>query len=662
MSSDNSDAPGSDTLERMPERLSVLLPALLLLACSGRMGAPLTDADLPIDADADDAVIGDADDGDGRPVDADPDESDADGDEPTLSSGPTCVFVDEEQARAARAAGDDFFASYVTEVLAHGGVPHVLLDRTELTTRVERCPVLVLAHEIATDEVERAALEQYVRGGGMLVALGGASGLEAILGIDSTTPRAEGYLAVLDDDDLPLPQPPLPLHVFGGSGAAVTEAAPVARWLDEAGDTTEQVALAWRELDAGEAWFVGPDLLRSVVTIQQGRAIHEDGRPAPDGTADVDDGILKTDDGIMLDWVMDRGLVAGEPLFLEPVADLLRELLLRLVLRGHARTDNPLPLLWYWPGELDAVGAISHDSDGNDPELARALLSEVVALDIDTTWCFMRYPQTYPDVLFTQIAAAGGEVALHYDARTGTADTTWSEANFLSQLAWLVEIGGATITTNKNHYLRWEGWTEFYRWMERAGIQADQSKGPSKRGNVGFLYGSCHPFFPIDDAEHDNRLIDVLGVNLFTQDLVHTCSYDVGPALVDRTAEHFGVAHFLFHPAHVHRAGVAEAMANVVEHGRSLGLEWWTIARINAWERARRAVAISEPDRGGFVLGSPEPLADVTVLVVLGSAEDSPLIRVRGSPVEWEPFVVYGVPTARFTVDLVAGATAVTVE
>jgi hypothetical protein len=639
-------------------RFLVLLTAS---ACSGRMGQPPDAGDsTPVDAD------GDADGDDAGAIDADLDDAtDADPDAeiegPVLPSGPVCVFVDEAQGRATRDAGEDFFAPYITEVLSHAGVPHVVLIRAELSGGISRCPVLVLAHETTTSEAELAALDRYVRDGGMLVALGGTSGLGELLGVEAVQPMAEGYIDVLEGDEPLLPPAPLPLHVFGGVGTTVGAAEPAALWLDEAGDPTEQVAVSRRTLDAGEAWLVGPDLVRSVVAIQQGQPIHADGAPAPDGTAAIDDGILKTDDGIVLDWVMDRGLVAGEPLFLEPVADLLRELLLSLVFRGNARVGNPLPVLWYWPGDLDAVGAISHDSDGNDPALARALLAEVESLGIDTTWCFMRYPESYPAELFAEIAAAGGEVAFHYDARTGSADTTWSEANFLSQLAWLVSLSGATVTTNKNHYLRWEGWTDFYRWMESAGLQADQSKGPSKRGNVGFLYGSCHPFFPIDDAAHENRVIDVLGVNLFTQDLVHTCSYEVGPALVDRTAEHFGVAHFLFHPAHVHRAGVADAMRSVVEYGESLGLEWWTIARLNDWERARRRVTFTDLSRDGFVLESPEPLEDATFLVVLGSTADAPEIRVDSNAVEWEPFTVYGAGTARFTVDLPGGRNAVAI-
>jgi hypothetical protein len=314
-----------------------------------------------------------------------------------------------------------------------------------------------------------------------------------------------------------------------------------------------------------------------------------------------------------------------------------------------------MPVLWYWPGELNAVGVLSHDSDGNVAAQAWTLLGQIDALGLDTTWCFMRYPETYPAELFTAIGEAQCEIALHFDARTpDNPETVWSEDRFLSQLDWLEAITGVAVTTNKNHYTRWEGWVEFYRWCERAGLQADQSKGPSKRGNVGFLYGTSHPYFPIDDAEHDNRLIDVLAVNLLSQDLVHTCPYSFGPALIDRAVEHHGVAHFLFHPAHTGRPEIEAAMGDLVSYGSGLGLEWWTVEQVNAWERARRGVAIDEIGETGFSVTSTSRIDDAVLLIPVSAGEG---LHVEGVPVECTPWSVYGVDVLRCTVDIEPGTT-----
>jgi len=89
----------------------------------------------------------------------------------------------------ARSAGVDFFAPYITEVLGHAGMPFIQLGREDLTDEITRCPVLVLSHDTTTDEAERVMMERFVREGGTLIALGGASGLEEVLGVSMAEPR-----------------------------------------------------------------------------------------------------------------------------------------------------------------------------------------------------------------------------------------------------------------------------------------------------------------------------------------------------------------------------------------------------------------------------------------------------------------------------------------
>src|SRR5659263_133019 len=226
----------------------------------------------------------------------------------------------------------------------------------------------------------------------------------------------------------------------------------------------------------GQAWYIAPDLALTVVKIQQGIPVVKDGAPAPDGTALINDSILRTEDGMVLNWTTDRSNISGIPLFLEPMSDQFKEMFLRMILDSYSRNSARLPFVWYWPGDLDAVVVLSHDSDGNKEDKARLLLHNLTKLGVNTTWCFIRYPDLYPLALFSDIANAGGEISLHFDAQTAHIDTKWSEANFRSQLSWLENKTGRNVTTNKNHYARWEGWVDFYRWSEAAGIEADQSK------------------------------------------------------------------------------------------------------------------------------------------------------------------------------------------
>ncbi|HEY8741883.1 MAG TPA: hypothetical protein VIU62_02210, partial [Chloroflexota bacterium] len=238
---------------------------------------------------------------------------------------------------------------------------------------------------------------------------------------------------------------------------------------------------------------------------------------------------------------------------------------------------------------------------------------------------------------------------LHYDAHSPAyPDATFSEASFQAQLRWLRELLPATqITSNKNHYLRWEGWAEPYRWMEAAGITVDQCKGPSKTGNCGFLFGGSHPWLPLEDAAHGSRFRDVLEINLFAQDLIVAAPPELAEPLVLRTRARGGVAHFLFHPAHVAKPGVAEAMSHLITFAQAQGLQWWTGDRIGQWERARRSVRL-EVSRGILRAAAMEPVRAATLLVLDLEENGENRPDVAG----WERVERWGFAFRRCVVDL----------
>ena len=157
-------------------------------------------------------------------------------------------------------------------------------------------------------------------------------------------------------------------------------------------------------------------------------------------------------------------------------------------------------------------------------------------------------------------------------------------------------------------------------WLEEAGIEADQTFGPSKRGNVGFLFGTCHPYFPIAWFDEQNRIYDVLEIGFLTQDLdlPQWSDTSVIVPFLERVRQVEGVAHFLFHQVHIHRnPNVNRAIRQVVEEARRRGFAFWTSAEINDWERARRRVVITGVDEGGAVRAQGTDAADVVVWIPL---------------------------------------------
>ena len=151
------------------------------------------------------------------------------------------------------------------------------------------------------------------------------------------------------------------------------------------------------------------------------------------------------------------------------------------------------------------------------------------------------------------------------------------------------------------------------------------------------------------------KIIEVLEINLLTQDLVITCPSYYGRGLVDSVARHYGVAHFLFHPAHIEKLGVGEALRDVVQYAQAQGMEWWTSEQIGIWERQRRKVRLIDMQVNGseitYHFTSPEAIEAVTFLLPLftGSVELS--IQIDGTQADWEHVNVYGFDFAEVVVD-----------
>jgi hypothetical protein len=511
--------------------------------------------------------------------------------------------------------------------------------------------IVVLAGNLPLGSAERHALTAWVKDGGALVGIGGTSGLEPVFGVSGETPLAEGWMKVAVDHPVTAGLRSS-LHVFGGCVVKRGSATSLAE-LEGGKQGARGSAMVENRFGKGRAVLLAPDLLFSIVHIQQGLPVFQDGHPSLDDSAPINEGILKAEDGLVLDWQKDRTPLAPDngPVFLEPVSDELREIILRSVFHLAREQGISLPVLWYWPRSLKAVGHISHDTDGNDPKKAVALLEVMNRSKVKSTWCTL-YPGGYPREFYGTLAEQGHEIALHYDALTGGAETSWSKDNFLLQHRWLLkEAGLRHIATNKNHYTRWEGRLDFFRWCEEVGIQSDQTRGPSKKGTIGFPLGGSQPYFPLDDEAATPRFFKVLEVNMLTQDLVVVCPGEYGKQLLDSALRHHGVAHFLFHPAHIQKPGVAETLSGLIDYGRSQAMEWWTSQQLHQWETRRREVEAKFDPSGSFTLRAPRRLEQATLLV-LKSPQTSRSIAINGKPTQGSRWSVHGFEFDAVTFDV----------
>lgn len=517
---------------------------------------------------------------------------------------------------------------YIHEILGHAGLCYRALGPEQLVAVLPGLRVLITIGEYELPDETREQLQVWVRGGGAWLSIAGTCGCADLFGVVPAQPAyklkwgapgacvlGEGYLAPGNGEVHRILQHiEIPLHFFNGLAVEIVESAgpsAVGDLLDVHGRAVQRTGSVENRVGQGRCLLIAPDAVGAVQHIQQGRAVTRDGVSAPDGTAPVTDGILKSDDGMVLDWHFDRQDVPGVPglrAFLQPVADQWREVILRGIFHLAEATATPLPLLWLYPRNLPALAHMSHDSDNNVPEKAVRLLELVAEADIRTTWCIIA--PGYERSLIEDISAAGHELAMHYDAVSP--GCPWNRELFDQQWRFLRDLCGETLVSNKNHYTRWEGDTEFFEWCVSRGIQLDQSKGASKTGEAGFNFGTCHPYFPVDP---DGGVLDVLELPTPTQDLEVFAPTPVAYALLEATYRNHGVLHILFHPGHTDKTEVGAALLEIAAAAKGRGLEWWTARDLNAWERARRAVLWTATSNG-ISLRMQQDLSEATILLL----------------------------------------------
>lgn len=514
-------------------------------------------------------------------------------------------------------------ARYLEEILDHAG-----MSWTHLNQDWERI-IIVHANEPLGGEL-KARIGHEVRTGAALICVGGTAGLDDLVGASESESINEGYIVSPNATHAITARAHDPLHIFGGWKLRTSGGSSLGSFMD-GGD-----AINVNSVGRGVAVAFGPDISWSVAHIQTGIPVDADADPAPDGSAPLNDDILKAEDGLVLSWDEDRYQThSGEslnpsipgidvnypngdtPWFSVPVADELRDLLLRAIAWAANEIGAPLTCIDAWPEGTDAVGMISHDSDLNVDAHAQTTLKLLDQAGVKSTWCHMwgpTYDNTYESSTFARVINAGHELALHYNAfdRDGG---SWGQEHLKSQAAVVRNEAGVDVfMSNKNHYTRWEGRTEFYGWLIDEGIQIDQSRGPSKKGTVGYPFGSCLPSRPINPET--GQFYDILELPFQFQDLWLTTPEYQSEATIAQARRHHGVAHFLFHQIHLHtKPQVAAAFLAVIERGREAGLEWWRCADINDWERSRRKIRVTVD--GGSLEVRNAPASHTAVALVL---------------------------------------------
>lgn len=571
-----------------------------------------------------------------------------------------CIFP-EPGLNAARTV---CYPNYVHEILGYAGLCYSSIAFGDLTVALDKLGILVTVGETQLDLDVVESLREWVRSGGVWLSVGGVCGAGDVFGAE-LEPAAfsswggglctlgEGYLLPKDASHKILSHLAIPLHFFNGCAAKAVGAKVLAEVLDAHQRPTDRAAITENAFGEGKAMLIAPDVPGTVVYIQQGAGVMRDGVPAPDGTGALCDSVLKSSDGAVLDWIFDREPVPGVPglnAFLQPIADQWRELLLRAIFYMVETQGAALPLLWLYPRNLPALAHMSHDTDGSEVEKARTLLETLKQAKINTTWCVITPP--YPKEIIEAIKSDGHEVGTHYNANPDGGP--WSEENFDSQWRILTDLFEEQPSTNKNHYLRWEGDIEFFEWLIARGIRLDETKGPSKTGEAGFNFGSCQLCRPVDFA---GNIMDIYELPTLTQDLIVFAPPALLEPLVLGARKHHGIMHLLFHPAHIEESGESDILLHSVERARECGMEWWTARDIVNWFEARRSASwellSADSDHADVALDAGAALKGATLMWIAPSGSR---VKLNGSEQTGEVVERWGFEFTSTVLDLPAGS------
>lgn len=521
--------------------------------------------------------------------------------------------------------GLNAFGKYAGEVLAHAGMGYT--EITDVNKVAAEGYDIVIAGVCAEDDKTAQAMTTYLESGGIVITCAGLNMLGSKLGYAKAKELNAGYAYLDGQGD-------------GGVPLRFLAASPWVRVKEDAIQSQESgqivrdrpdgeyaaAALQTFQVGQGRLYRWSVDIWSTIVKLQQGKGpVLEDGVPAADGTGAVNDNILKADDQAAVDWELDRLVTeTGMPYFAYPYADLWREAFLGQLLQAIVREEKTLPFVGYYPDGISHVLMISHDSDINKDEHAEKTLELFDELGMNTTWCMLE--PGYGKPIYDKVKAAGHELAFHYNALEAQKGL-WAEPEFARQLNWLKEAADLTeVTSNKNHYTRFEGWGELFEWCEKHGIAADQTRGPSKKGNVGLLFGTCHPYFPIAWHNDGNRMYDVLEMSFLTQDLELSTLSDnsVIRPFLEQVKRVGGVAHFLYHQVHIHRwEAVRDSIRKLVREARAMGFELWTGKKVNDWERYRRSLRVKLEADGSIRFEAAEPSGGVVVYVPVNPSNTS---------------------------------------
>ncbi len=490
--------------------------------------------------------------------------------------------------------GKNYWYEYIKEINEQLGLSaeEIPTNSLEDSTLLDDIGILFIG-DLPTSRITdaiRANLDGWVRGGGVLIGFA-TEGLDSIFGnvCDSVIDQPgsdydiSGYFS-LEPDELTTGihsylHPEQKLIIFSRiRGINPEGSGELARLYDVDGTDTNYAAITKRDYHKGHAYYFAFNVPQTMWVLHQGIPITHD----RDG-----DGYYRTGDLIAIGDNEREVLYADEILFLiqNMIAQKPQPMIYAIPPKGKEIPDA----LFYWGGDDEAARGTQLWASNWMKEQG---LPYHINIMQNKDGEFTVTPEEAE-----AIQANGHECSLHYNFIDNFDPLAFTEADVRSQEEAFYKTYGFHAICTVNHYVRWTGWADAAKWMREAGGRADNSfihhrippMNPCNR--LGFVFGTCFPFYFYDDYTGENGKIDFLEEPITAYEVGYTADgethFDIVHKSIDMATKYHLVMDMFYHPINVYnhpacRAAIEEVLRYIktkgiiaVHKGNDGLWEWW---------------------------------------------------------------------------------------
>lgn len=513
------------------------------------------------------------------------------------------------------------------EALEHAGLRVEWIEECA-PAWLERLDVLLLCGRGSLSDAGQAAVEDWVQTGGVLVCGGGMWGLHETLGLDPRGTWVSNGLAEPCGNDRLWPAGCRQVRFFGGTLGTCVRGKPIAKaqGLD---------ALTRASVRRGHALYMGPHVGQTMQLMQMGRSVECDAVGPSDGSATLDDGHLRDEDGTQLSYEHDRTRVDGSaPFFGQPHADAVREIWIRAVLNAADLAGVAVPLLWHWPHNAAGTAMLSLECEQFETDRVFRVYRSLAMFGCPAAW-MVRMPGFSLNV-FRALRSWDHEVGLLFETDDGPG---WHEERVKIQLTGMRRASARpSILSMRAAGGRWRGYTKPYELAEASGARVYCGRGGRQPGTQGFLFGTCHPFFPV---RPDGSSFYVAEMPVVLSEPGDTAPDAVCDALLEQVLARHGCLHIASTPESFDDQTKFNAIRRLLSLCKQHRLEFILPETAFQFEKARRTMRMTanETRNEGFLHFSSDVGVEELTLLVSGPSGNA---MVRGREAMATPVERYG--------------------